>query len=264
MINMNSIVGSHSVLFLTFDTLRYDVAVQAFNNGLTPNLASVIPQGWELRHTPGTFTFAAHQAFFAGFLPTPAKPGLHPRLFAARFEGSETTTSDTYVLQTPDIVSGFKALNYKTVCIGGTGFFNKRTPLGNVLPSLFEESYWKPEFGVSEKKSAEHQLQFAADWIQKMNKDEKFFMFINLSAIHQPNRFYKEGAEKDSLETHQAALQYIDSKFPILTEAVIAHGKTFCILCSDHGTAYGEDGYSGHRLSHRVVLDVPYAHSILN
>ncbi len=36
-----------------------------------------------------------------------------------------------------------------------------------------------------------------------------------------------------------------------------------CILCSDHGTAYGEDGYHGHRLGHPVVWTVPYAEFLL-
>jgi hypothetical protein len=31
------------------------------------------------------------------------------------------------------------------------------------------------------------------------------------------------------------------------------------IACSDHGTAYGEDGHHGHRLAHEVVWTVPYA-----
>jgi hypothetical protein len=259
MINMNEIVGRHSVVFLTFDTLRYDVAASAFHEGRTANLADIIPQGWELRHSPGTFTLAAHQAFFAGFLPTPASPGIHPRLFAAHFQGSETTTSDTYVFKTSDIVSGFKELQYRTVCIGGVGFFNKLTPLGNVLPSLFEESYWQPEFGVTNAESTEQQFSFAARWIGQIRKDEKFFMFINISAIHQPNCFYKPGETKDSIETHKAALEYVDRQLPILAEALKAHGDTFCVFCSDHGTAYGEDGYSGHRLSHPVVLNVPYA-----
>jgi hypothetical protein len=34
-------------------------------------------------------------------------------------------------------------------------------------------------------------------------------------------------------------------------------------VCSDHGTAYGEDGYRGHRLGHPVVWDVPYAEFLL-
>ena len=32
---------------------------------------------------------------------------------------------------------------------------------------------------------------------------------------------------------------------------------TFCIITSDHGTAYGEDGWSGHRVAHPVVWTVP-------
>ena len=35
-------------------------------------------------------------------------------------------------------------------------------------------------------------------------------------------------------------------------------------MCSDHGTAYGEDGYWGHRLSHPVVWTVPYAEFALD
>src|SRR5438093_13091232 len=94
MLPVRDLVGSHDVLFVTLDTLRYDVARDALAAGRTPNLAAVLPGGrWEERHSPGTFTYAAHQAFFAGFLPTPPTPGPHPRLFAARFPGSETTAA---------------------------------------------------------------------------------------------------------------------------------------------------------------------------
>ena len=40
-------------------------------------------------------------------------------------------------------------------------------------------------------------------------------------------------------------------------------GPWFAVVCSDHGTAYGEDGFTGHRLAHPVVWDVPYAEFIL-
>src|SRR6266550_8981824 len=84
-INARQLVGTHDVLFVTLDTLRYDVAVDCLASGRTPNLASVLPGAmWEKRHSPGNFTYAAHQAFFAGFLPTPADPALeraHGRLF---------------------------------------------------------------------------------------------------------------------------------------------------------------------------------------
>ena len=68
MIGVGDFLGCRDVLFITFDTLRYDVAVQAMRAGHTPNLQKLLPGGlWQERHTPGSFTYAAHHAFFAGF-----------------------------------------------------------------------------------------------------------------------------------------------------------------------------------------------------
>ncbi|RKH43579.1 metalloenzyme domain-containing protein, partial [Corallococcus sp. AB050B] len=70
--DLNALVGTHDLLFLTLDTLRYDVAREELEAGRTPTLAALLPGGrWEERHSPASFTYAAHQAFFAGFLPTP-------------------------------------------------------------------------------------------------------------------------------------------------------------------------------------------------
>ena len=103
MLDMNNIVGTHDIVLITLDALRYDVACEALEQGRTPNFATLLPSGgWEKRHTPGSFTWAAHWSFFAGFLPTPARPGRHPRLFAAKFHGSETTAAQTCALR-PDV-----------------------------------------------------------------------------------------------------------------------------------------------------------------
>src|SRR5262245_19426496 len=112
------IPGVHDLLFITLDTLRYDVAARALVECMIPNLAALIPGGqWELRHSPGSFTYAAHHAFFAGFLPTPITPGKHARRFAARFPGSETTTTETLVFDAPDMVTGLAQMGYHTICI---------------------------------------------------------------------------------------------------------------------------------------------------
>jgi membrane-anchored protein YejM (alkaline phosphatase superfamily) len=264
-LNMNEIAAQMDILFVTLDTLRFDVAQRLFDEGQIPNLSRHFPQGWQKCHSPGSFTFAAHQAFFAGFLPTPAVSGHHPRLFAANFWGSETTTPQTLVFETPDIVSGLRQKGFKTVCIGGVGFFNKKTALGSVLPNFFEESYWVEQFGVTERQSTNYQFQKAADVITA-SKTQPLFLFINVSALHQPNWFYSEKpneAKQDTIETHAAALKYIDSQFPILFSALQAKRDTFCIICSDHGTAYGEDGFWGHRLAHPTVWEVPMITFIL-
>lgn len=264
MTDVRSLVGTHDIVLLTIDTLRFDVARDALARGETPNLAAVLPGGaWEARHSPGSFTYAAHHAFFAGFLPTPTAPGRHPRLFALRFPGSETTTETTCVLDAPDIVSGLAGRGYHTVCVGGVGFFNKLTPLGSVLPGLFAESHWGPELGVTDARSTEHQMVLIDRILARLPRDRRVFLFLNISAVHQPNWFYLDGATRDTIATHAAALSYVDRQLPRLFAALQRRGPAFLIACSDHGTAYGEDGYEGHRLAHPVVWTVPYAEFIL-
>ena len=47
---------------------------------------------------------------------------------------------------------------------------------------------------------------------------------------------------------------------PVLFGLVTSRGRPcHVIMCSDHGTAYGEDGHTGHRFAHEVVWTVPYA-----
>jgi hypothetical protein len=270
---MNEICRTHNVVMLVLDTLRYDVAEAEMASGRTPHFARLLPHGWEKRHSPGNFTYAAHQAFFAGFLPTSIEPRANAiRLFAARFAGSETTGPETKTFDAPDIVTGFRAEGWRTICIGGVGFFNQQTPLGRVLPGLFEESFWEPRFGVTEPNSALHQFEFAAQKLaEPASRLRPTFLFINVSALHQPNCFYLEKAEapsperaNDSLESHAAALRYVDSQFPVLLNALAHTGRpTFFLVLSDHGTAYGEDGWHGHRVAHPVVWTVPYGEAIV-
>jgi hypothetical protein len=260
MLNARMLVGSHDILFVTLDALRFDVACDALESGLTPRLAGLLPgRKWELRHSPGSFTYAAHQAFFAGFLPTPTTPGPHPRLFATTFEGSESITEETCVLDAPDIVGGLAGRGYRTVCIGGVGFFNKRTPLSAVLPGMFQESYWCKEFGVTCPESTRHQVDRGCAIVEEMPSTRRLFLFLNVSAMHQPNCIFAEGAAEDSPETQAAALAYVDRHLPRLIGCMRARSPLLIILCSDHGTAYGEDGHRGHRISHPVVWNVPYA-----
>ena len=261
MFDMNAAVGSHDVLFITLDTLRYDAAQNAFRSGRTPNLASFLPRtGWERRHSPGSFTYEAHHAFFAGFLPTPVAPGKHPRPFAVRFPGSETIAPETCVFDAPDIVTGLaEPRRAHTLCIGGVGFFNKLSPLGRVLPGLFRESHWSPELGVTDPKSTANQVDLAVGCIARLPTESRLFLFLNVSAIHQPNRCYLPGAEEDSLASHEAALAYVDGQLPRLFLALQRRAPVFCVVCSDHGTAYGDDVFWGLRLAHPVVWTVPYA-----
>ncbi len=259
-LNARACLGTHDVLLLTIDSLRYDVAMQAMNAGRTPVLRRVLG-GLEHRHSPASFTYAAHHAFFAGFLPTPADPkrSTEKRLFAARFAGSKTTGPETLEFDAPDIVTGFANAGYHTICIGGTGFFNKQTPLGRTLPALFCESWWSAAMGVTNPRSEQHQVAKACERLAATTG--RVFLFMNLSACHSPHHSYLAGARRDSPESQAAALEALDAALPLLFAAL--KGPTLLVICSDHGEAFGEDGYHGHRLGHQTVWDVPYGEAIL-
>jgi hypothetical protein len=263
MLDAAACVGTHDLLLLTLDTLRYDVADRALREGRTPWLAALLREtpagGWERRHTPGSFTWSAHQAFFAGFLPTPIEPGPHPRLFAMAFPGSETISERTAVFEAGDLVSGLRGRGYHAICAGGVGFFNGLTPLGSAMPQLFDEHRWCPEFGVTDPDSTAHQVAWCRDRVAAQPDDRRVFCFVNISALHQPNCHYLPGRDRDDPETQAAALAYVDGQLAPLFAALRRRAPLLAIVCSDHGTAYGEDGYVGHRLAHRVVWDVPYA-----
>ena len=62
---------------------------------------------------------------------------------------------------------------------------------------------------------------------------------------------------------HFSGPAYVDSQLPPLFAALRARGGCLAIICSDHGTTYGEDGFTGHRLAHPTVWTVPYAELVI-
>jgi hypothetical protein len=248
------------ILVMTFDALRYDVADAAWREGRIPFLRRLIPNGWEPRHTPGSFTYAAHAALFAGFWPTPSTTAPHVRPLALRFPGSRSTGPETMHLDGPDIVTGLRERGYHTVCIGGVGFFNPATPLGTVFPSLFAESHWRPEFSVTELHSTREQVRQACASIAGCPPERPLFLFVNISATHPPTRGYLPDMRQESCATQTAALEYVDRHLPPLFAALEQRQRTTAAyLMSDHGTLFGEEGWTGHRIGHPVVWTVPYA-----
>jgi hypothetical protein len=258
----NSVKGAilgRDLLVITFDALRFDVAQSAHHEGRIPFLQSLLPDGWESRHSPGNFTYAAHAALFAGFWPTPSRPAVQSRPLALRFTGSRSIDESTQVLDGENIVQGLRQHGYRTICIGGVAFFNKLTPLGAVLPSLFAESHWEPAFSVAEVHSTRRQVECACRLLADGARDEPVFLFVNVSATHPPTHGYLRGARGDSVESQLAALAYVDRQLPPLFDAMRARGRGgTAYLMSDHGTLFGEDGYTGHRVSHPLVWTVPY------
>lgn len=265
-IDMREVVGKKDILLLCLDTLRYDVAVQEEQNGGTPVLNSLGEQ-WEKRHAPGNFTYPSHFAFFAGFFPSPADAHLFKQrkwlFYPSRVGTAHAAPAESYEFSRATFVESLFDDGYETICIGGVRFFSKLNEIGRVFPGYFHKSYWRPTFGCPEKESARQQVEFAVDKLRKCPIEQRVLMYINFSAIHYPNYFYVEGKKEDDLETHAAALRYVDSQLPLLLETFRKRGDTLVVVFSDHGTCYGEDGFYNHCLSHELVYTVPYKHFIL-
>ncbi|MGN9164851.1 STM4013/SEN3800 family hydrolase [Tissierellaceae bacterium HCP3S3_D8] len=263
--DMNKVVGDMDILFICLDTLRYDVAKEEESKGTTPNLNKY--GLWEKRHAPGNFTYPSHHAMFSGFLPSPAEPTpLMEReiLFFPKDIGlGKYPPQGSFAFEGSTFVEGLQNVGYSTICIGGVAFFNKRSDIGRVLPSLFEKSYWNPSFGCTIKESFDNQIKWIDNVLSKIETDKKVFMYVNVDAIHYPNAFYIEGEKRDSKITHAAALRYVDERIEGLLDMFRRRGKTFVIICSDHGTCYGEDGYHFHNLAHEIVYTVPYKHFVM-
>ncbi|MGW1840369.1 STM4013/SEN3800 family hydrolase [Streptomyces sp. NPDC002067] len=264
MINANDLLPGHNVLMITFDSLRYDVARATLYSGRTPHLERILPDGlWEERRTTASFTYPAHQAFFAGFLPVPSGPARPGRLLACHAIRGTTITGRTFVFDAPDIVTGFSQLGYRTVCIGGVGFFSHRTKLGRVLPGLFQESHWSPQTSADHPDSTKHQVDIALTALDATPADQPVFLFMNLPATHTPHHFYLPGETTDTWESQCAALAYTDTELGRLFTALPTHGPWLTILTADHGEALGEDGHTGHGIAHPSVWTVPYAETVV-
>lgn len=265
-VDMNQVVGNTDILFVCIDTLRYDVAAKEEAAGRTPVLNRY--GAWEKCQAPGNFTYPSHHAMFAGFLPCrhdvknmsdrellfyPSAIGLRRKVPAGAYAFSGST-----------IMEGLAKDGYDTWCVGGVSFFDSRSDIGKVFPGYFQKSFWNPSFGCPVKDSTKNQVDFILKKVSQADKDRRIFLYLNADAVHYPNYFYLEGAASDSIESHAAALRYVDAQLGRLFDGwKDIRGSAFVICCSDHGTCYGEDGCWFHGIDHPAVHTVPYKHFFL-
>ncbi|MBP2405952.1 STM4013/SEN3800 family hydrolase [Streptomyces syringium] len=263
MINTRQVIESGTrILFVTLDSLRYDVARAAMHSGATPSLARLLPGGqWEERRTPGTFTLPAHIAFFSGFLPKLPLPKQPPRLWECRPPAFKEVGPLTFVFDAPNLLVGLAEHGYRTACVGGVTYFSRETPLGSVLPDMFDEDHWRPEFCSPHPDSTRHQVNKALEIADEHHGP--LFLFVNVSATHVPHGHYL-GERADTWQSQYAALAYADQHLGHLIRALSKEKSWLVIMCADHGDAFGEDGYFGRGIAHPTVMNVPFAAMLLS
>lgn len=263
--NMNKIVGEKDIVFICYDSLRYDVAKLAEREKITPNINKY--GQWKKYQAPGNFTYTSHHGIFAGFLPIPYESGNmfeNERLFFPKDIGlGRKPTENAFAFEGSNIVEGLYKVGYETICIGGVNFFNKRTDIGRVFPSMFNKSYWTPKFAAQTKNSIEYQVDFIEKKLGEYPKDKRIFLYINMTTTHYPTFFYLNGPSEDRVESQKAALAYTDLYIERLLGAFKNRGGAFVIAFSDHGTCFGEEEKLFHGINNEIVNTIPYMEFLL-
>lgn len=196
-------------------------------------------------------------AFFSGFLPKLPQPEQPPRLWECRPPAFKRVSPGTFVFDAPNLLEGLTQHGYRSVCIGGVTYFSRETPLCSVLPDMFDEDHWRPEFCSPEPDSTRHQVDHALA-IADAYTARPLFLFVNISATHVPHGHYT-GDRTDTRASQGAALAYTDAHLARLITTLTSRQQWLIIMCADHGDAYGDDGSHGRGIAHPAVMNVPFA-----
>lgn len=282
-----------SVILVTLDSCRYDVAVRA----RTPNLDRLGPA---IRaESPGTYTLPAHTALFNGFLPQPVSGPFYIggnsydmiwRSGSARSTGSRAAIP----FEGSTLMRHYGYKDYRVVGAGGVTFFDSSDP-ANSLPALFPEFCYfgrpsrtpaAPATRVVDREAAltlTHTERLADLCLEA----DRFFLFANCPSTHipytTPNSPLTERTRKSLevlyrlhdtrgiasdhegltaedigmlLDTQQRALEWADARLGDLFARLGAR-RPLVVVCADHGEEFGEGGRFGHGHPHPTVSTVP-------
>lgn len=282
-----------SVILVTLDSCRYDVAASAH----TPNLVKLGPL--LKAESPGTYTLPAHAALFNGFLPRPVSGPLTLggnsvdtiwRSAAARPSKRHAAVA----FDGPTMMAHYSGKGYRVVGAGGVTFFDASDP-ANGLPRLFPEfNYFgrpsralvTPEARVADR-GEDLPLAHTRMLADLCLEAERFFLFVNCSSTHIPyttpfspltkrnkellQRLYQlhdsqQNASDDDLLTaedievlldmQRCALEWADTRLGDLFSRLEARCP-LVVACADHGEEFGEGGRFGHAHPHPTVATVP-------
>ncbi len=123
------------ILMITFDALRYDVAVQAWESEQTPYLRQLIPAGWEHRHSPATLRLLLMR-IFCRFLADSVTAWQGSASLYVAVSWHATRLGRDHGLARATIIEGLQRKGYQTICIGGVSFFQSRHTVGKSLAKL--------------------------------------------------------------------------------------------------------------------------------
>jgi hypothetical protein len=283
--------AEHSVILVTLDSCRYDVAMQAHTPNLDRLSSLIRAEG------PGTYTLPAHAALFNGFLPRPVSGSFSInghrwdmiwRSGAARSAGSRVAIP----FEGSTLMEHYESKGHRVIGAGGVTFFDSSDP-ANSLPALFPEFRYfgrpsrtpaTPATRVVDR-HATLTLAHTGSLANLCLEADRFFLFVNCPSTHIPyttpwtrlnpsrcdllERLYalhdsKETApgafSPDEIQTLQGmqarALEWADEQIGVLFDK-LTDREPLVVVCADHGEEFGDDDRYGHGHSHPTVTTVP-------
>jgi len=253
-------LSRESIVVVTIDSLRFDVAQQAETPHIRALFRASASDGWIKVGSHGTYTLPSHISMFhAGIFPCDNRPDVPPpynrekeKLFKAQLAWERTTGARFPTPAAPNIVRGFERMGYRTLGVGGVHWFNDRFITSDLWKTqYFREFHWKEDFSENCSIAFENQIGL----IRKLRLDQEkrpVFLFLNVSSTHTPYMGFGR-----SLDGQKKALEYVDSHLPELLD--VLPDRFLMLLLSDHGECFGEDGLWGHSFYHPSIMEVPFA-----
>lgn len=253
-----------NIAVITVDSLRWDVSQMAS----APNFDAVFKEfkahggGWRKVGAHGTYTLPSHIALFKnGCLPNNNRQGVpapynveEQKVF--RLDLGFRTKETLYMTPpAPNIIKGFEKMGYRTIGIGGVGWFNTNFVTSSFWEGeYFSEFYFNGDFRETCESAFENQINFT-NGIMKQNTS-KLFYFLNIASTHYP--YMNKGR---TLEGQKQSFEYVDSHIRSLLD--LMPRPCHVLILSDHGDCFGEDGLWSHAIYHPKVMEVPMVSFIM-
>ncbi len=267
--------GAANVLLVSIDTLRRDhVSAYGYERRTTPALDRLASEGvlFERAVTLAPWTLPSHMTALTGLAPS-----THGVEDYRDSLGDDVRT----------LAQTFRDSGYRTGAIVTASFL---APAYGFDRGFDHYDHPKDEEGSADAKEV---VNRALDWLEDIDRDERFFLFVHFWDVHWPylppagyeERFggepgerkwakagylqkysdtterYPEEGRRQTLALYDGAIRYADEEIDRLLATVDQrepYGDNVVMVFSDHGEEFGEHGSFGHGHSfYSEVIDVP-------
>jgi membrane-anchored protein YejM (alkaline phosphatase superfamily) len=244
-------------LTIVVDSCRWD----SFQVADTPNIDAI----FEIVNAGAmaTFTYPAHMSMFQGFFPTaainrPIYNRFEKSVYRWFYKSRRPCLSE--LSGTGSIPNVLRSNGYRTVAIGGVGWFNKRTP----MRLGFEDFVYETDGSAA-----------IDEFVSRVDR-EPFYGLLNFGTTHRPYKVpgisgdlmrvksprsgnnYNSTFDRKLRDRQAACVTYTDRILVKLFDWLKSRKlRTVVCFCADHGDCMGEDNCYGHGFYHPSVMSIP-------